>query len=311
MIIEFIDTGCPDVTAKIDHRLLRLLCAVVETRSVSRAATALGITQPTASYLLGRLRQLLGDALFLKSSGGMTPTPKTLALYSEIRKGLDLLDAAFDPATFDPAHSERKFRIAMIDIGELVFLPPILRRLQTVAPGIALESIPMPIERIPRALDLGDIDFSIGNTPDICASTAHRTVFRDHYVAVMRRGHPKAGARLTRRLFETLDHISVASPYTGYRTMEHAFAEHGIRQTPKLTIPNYTSVPDVIAGTDLLVVAPSRVARVLAAGRGLKSRALPIPVPVFSVRVHWSARHEANAGHAWMRELLITTLSRL
>jgi DNA-binding transcriptional LysR family regulator len=297
--------------AAIDHRLLRVLCAVVETRSVSRAATALGITQPTASYLLGRLRGLLRDPLFLKSSGGMTPTPKTLALYREIRKGLDILDAAFDPATFDPAQSERKFRLAMIDIGELVFLPPIVHRLQAVAPGVTIESIPVPIDRIPRALDLGDIDFSIGNMPDICANTAHHTAFRDHYVAVMRRGHPRAGTRLTRRLFETLDHIAIASPYTGHRTVEHALAEHGSRRTPKLTVANYTSVPNVIAQTDFLAVAPSRVARAFAGSHGLKLRELPIPVPVFSVRVHWSARHEANAAHAWMRELLIETMSRL
>ena len=296
---------------EIDHRLLRLLCAIVETRSVSRAATTLGIAQPTASYLLGRLRGLLRDPLFLKSTGGMTPTPKTFALYSEIRKGLDILDDAFDPATFDPAHSERKFRLAMIDIGELVFLPSILRRLQVVAPGVTLESFPVPQDRIPRALDLGDIDFTIGNMPDLCASTAHRTAFRDHYVAVMRRGHPRSGSRLTRRLFETLDHITIASPYTGHRTVEHALAEHGIGRRPKLTVANYTSVPDVIAQTDLLIVAPSRVARAFAGSHGLKSRRLPIPVPAFSVRVHWSARHEANAAHAWMRELLIATISRL
>src|ERR1700730_4776278 len=299
------------MTAGIDHRLLRLLCAIFETRSVSRAATALGITQPTASYLLGRLREMLRDPLFLKSSGGMTPTPKTFGLYSEIRKGIDILDAAFDPATFDPAHSERKFRLAMIDIGELVSLPPILRRLQAVARGVTIESIPVPLDRIPRALDLGEIDFSIGNMPDICASTAHRIAFRDHFVAVMRRGHPRAGARLTRRLFETLDHVTIASPYTGHRTVEHPLAEQRIRRKPKLTVANYTSVPDVIARTDLLVVAPSRVARAFAGSHGLKSRELPIPVPAFSVRVHWSARHEANAAHAWMRELLIATMSRL
>src|ERR1700751_3462564 len=140
------------MTAPIDHRLLRVLCAVVETRSVSHAADRLGITQPTASYLLGRLRELLRDPLFIKSSGGMTPTPKSLGLYREIRRGLDILDAAFAPATFDPAHSERTFRLAMIDIGELVFLPPILHRLQAVAPRVTIESIPMPLARLLPAL---------------------------------------------------------------------------------------------------------------------------------------------------------------
>jgi DNA-binding transcriptional LysR family regulator len=76
-------------------------------------------------------------------------------------------------------------------------------------------------------------------------------------------------------------------------------------------VANYTSVGDVIAQTDLLVIAPSRVARAFTASRGLKSRELPIPMPAFSVRVHWSARHEGKAAHAWMRELLISTISRL
>jgi DNA-binding transcriptional LysR family regulator len=297
--------------SEIDHRLLRVLCAVVETRSVSRAATVLGIAQPTASYLLARLRALVRDPLFVKSSGGMTPTPKTLTLYGEIRRGLDILDGAFDPTTFDPARSMRQFRLAMIDIGELVFLPPILCRLQAAAPGVTIESIPVAVDQIPRALDLGEIDFGIGNMPEICTRTAHRTAFRDHHVAVMRRGHPKAGAPLTRRVFETLDHIAVASPYTGHRTVDHALAEYGIRNKPKLTVANYTSVPDVIARTDLLVVAPSRVAGAFAASHGLKSRPLPIALPPFYVRVHWSARHEAEAAHAWMRELLIATMRRL
>jgi DNA-binding transcriptional LysR family regulator len=299
------------MTAPIDHRLLRVLCAVVETRSVSHAADRLGITQPTASYLLGRLRELLRDPLFIKSSGGMTPTPKSLALYREIRRGLDILDAAFDPATFDPAHSERTFRLAMIDIGELVFLPPILRRLQQVAPRVAVQSVPMPLERIARALDLGEIDFGIGVLPAALATTANHIAFRDQYVAVMRRGHPAAGVRLTRRTFEALSHVAIASPYSGSITVEHALAEAGITRRPQVTVANYTSVPDLISQTDLVAVAPSRVARSFTNSHGLRPRPLPFQLPPFSVRVHWSARHESNAAHTWMRELLVTSVSRL
>lgn len=299
------------MSAPLDHRLLRLLCTVVETRSVSRAADALGITQPTASYLLARLRETLRDPLFLKSRDGMTPTPKTLALYRELRRGLDIIDAAFAPATFDPAHSDRSFRISMIDIGELVFLPPILRRLQAQAPGIAVESVPLQIDRIARALDLGDVDFGIGVIPDAVGATAHRIAFRDHHVAVMRRGHPAARKRLTLRAFEALGHVAIASPYTGSITVEQALQEAGVSRRPLVTVANYTSVPDVIAQTDLVAIAPSRVARAFAASHGLQARPLPFTLPTFSVRVHWSARHEANAGHAWMRELLVATLMKL
>src|SRR3974390_1856467 len=91
-----------DIVTAIDLQSLRLLCAIMETRSVSRAADALGISQPAASYLLGRSREHFRDLLFLKSSKGMTPTAKTLSLYQEIRRGIDLLDSAMRPAGFDP-----------------------------------------------------------------------------------------------------------------------------------------------------------------------------------------------------------------
>jgi len=112
----------------IELQSLRLLCAIMETRSVSRAADALEISQPAASYLLGQCRKRFGDPLFLKSNKGMMPTPKTLSLYQELRRGIDLLDSALSPAGFDPKTSDRVFRLAMSDIGEMVFLPPILRR---------------------------------------------------------------------------------------------------------------------------------------------------------------------------------------
>ncbi len=299
------------MAAGIDLQLLRILCAVVETRSVSRAAALLGISQPAASYLLGRLRVILADPVFLKSSKGMTPTPKTLAVYQEVRKGLDILDAAFNPPGFDPAHSDRKFRRAMSDIGEMVFLPKILKRLQTVAPRVTIETSQVALSQLPRALDFGDIDFGIGNLPEICSETSYTTTFREHYVCVLRNGHRTIKKVLSRKLLESSDHIIVSSPFTGHHSVERSLLEQGIRRKTTLQIPNYTSVPNVVAQTDLLVIAPSRVARAFHETHGLRALALPVRLPHFDVRVHWSARHETNEGHAWMRELLIDTLGKL
>jgi DNA-binding transcriptional LysR family regulator len=111
----------------------------------------------------------------------------------------------------------------------------------------------------------------------------------------MRRGHPGATARLTRTRFESLDYVTVASPYTGQRNVEHLLAELGVRRNPTLVVANYTSVAAVIAQTDFVVIAPSRVARSLAASHGLLSGQLPFLLPAFTVGIHWSARHEGNA----------------
>jgi DNA-binding transcriptional LysR family regulator len=299
------------MAAGIDLQLLRVLCAIVETRSVSRAAALLDMTQPAASYLLGRLRDQLVDPLFLKSSKGMTPTARTLAIYQEVRRGLDILDSALRPPGFDPAHSDRNFRLAMSDIGEMVFLPPILQRLQVVAPRVTVEIIQVPLLQLPRALDFGDIDFGIGNLPEICSETSYTTVFREHYVCLLRKEHRSIRKTLSRKLFEQADHAIVSSPFTGHHSVERSLLERGIRRKPTLKIPNYTSVPNVVAQTDLLVIAPSRVARAFETTHGLRSLPLPVRVPPFDVRIHWSARHETNEGHRWMREMLFETLRKL
>lgn len=295
----------------IDLQLLRVLCAIVETRSVSRAGELLSISQPAASYSLGRLREKLNDPLFVKAADGMSPTPRTLAIYREVRRGLDLLDSALSPLGFDPEKSERNFRLAMSDIGEMVFLPPILRRLQKVAPRIRIEIRQVPLPELPRALDFGDIDFGIGNLPEICPETSHASVFSEQYVCMLRREHSTIKERLSRKLFEEADHIIVASPFTGHHIVERSLLEHGIRRNPALRVPHFTSVPNVIAQTDLLVITPTRVARAFAKTHGLRSLSLPVRVPSFEVRVHWSVRHETNEGHLWMRNFLISVLGRL
>jgi len=298
------------MSADIDLQLLRVLCAVMETRSVSKAADLLGVTQPTASYLLGRLREELGDSLFLKTNRGMSPTPRTLAIYRDVRRGLDVLDSALSPASFDPAKSDRNFRLAMSDIGEMVFLPPILQRLRASAPRITVEVIQVPLQQLPRALDFGDIDFGIGNLPEICSETSYQMAFREHYVCLLRQHH-RIKKWLSRKLFEEADHIIVSSPFTGHHSVERSLLERGIRRRPSLKIPNYTSVPNVVAETDLLVIAPSRVAKAFEATHGLRSLPLPVKIPPFDVRVHWSLRHKTNDDHRWMRELLIDTIRRL
>jgi DNA-binding transcriptional LysR family regulator len=299
------------ISTGVDLQLLRVLCAIVETRSVSRAGLMLGISQPAASYSLGRLRESLNDPLFVKTAAGMSPTPRTLAVYQEVRRGLDLLDSALSPLGFDPEKSDRNFRLAMSDIGEMVFLPPILQRLRKLAPRVGIEIRQVALSELPRALDFGDIDFGIGNLPEVCSETSYLPMFREHYVCMLRRDHATIKDKLSRKLFEEADHIIVASPFTGHHSVERSLLERGIKRKPTLWVPHFTSVPNVVAQTNLLVIAPSRVARAFAKTHGLRSLPLPVRVPPFEVRVHWSIRHETNEGHRWMRDTLASVLRGL
>ena len=152
----------------IDLNLLRLFDAVYRTRTVSRAADLLDLTQPAASQALTRLRLLIKDPLFVRAGGGVQPTPKADRLANAVRSALGLLEEALnESAQFEPLQSHKVFRIHMSDIGEGRFLPQLMARLGELAPGVRLETLPLQPAEIAPALDNGRIDFAFGFLPQV------------------------------------------------------------------------------------------------------------------------------------------------
>ena len=122
---------------EIDLNLLVVFKQLLAERSVSRAAEALGLSQPAVSNALARLRKLLGDELFLRTPAGMEPTPFAEQLAESVTYGLGMIHSALNQrSTFEPAASTRSFVIGMTDIGEIYFLPQLMERLRHDAPGV-------------------------------------------------------------------------------------------------------------------------------------------------------------------------------
>jgi len=126
----------------IDLNLIRTFVAIYETQSVSGAAKRLNITQPSVSYSLNRLRDLLHDPLFTRSRDGMVPTFNSTQLFASFKAALNSIESAISATRqFDPSKSERTFRLALSDLGELYFLPFLVRELQAIAPSVGLEIV--------------------------------------------------------------------------------------------------------------------------------------------------------------------------
>src|SRR3954468_10033302 len=174
----------------IDLNLLRLFDAVYRTGNVSRAAELLDLTQPAASQGLSRLRTLIQDPLFMRSAGGVQPTPKAQRLADPVRQALATLEQALgETAGFDPARSTRTFQIHMSDIGESRFLPELMVALRERAPGLRVQTQPLPRGQIAEALDAGRIDFAFGFLPMV-KETQRVRLLEDRYVVLLREGHP-------------------------------------------------------------------------------------------------------------------------
>jgi DNA-binding transcriptional LysR family regulator len=296
----------------MDLSLTRVLCAIYEAGSVSRAADTLCLSQPAVSHALGRLRREVADPLFVRTATGVVPTPRASQLYLRFREAIRLVDQAVEEIkVFDPRSSARRFRLAMSDIGVMVFLPPILRYLQAEAPDVAIDVRQIAVPELLRALEIAQIDLALGNLPDLQAHTQHTQLFTERYVCVLREGHTSIRDTLSLEMFREARHVAVVSPFSGHKMVEDVLMQEGVIRHVVLETPHFTSVPDIIAQTDLIVTVPSRVAELFVVTHGLRSLPLPIAGPSFVVRMHWHGRSHADQGHSWMRDVVTRLLSSL
>jgi DNA-binding transcriptional LysR family regulator len=286
-------------TAELDLNLLRTFQAVHAAGNVSRAAERLGVSQPTVSHALGRLRLLLRDPLFIRSQHGMTPTPVASRLAAAVEQSLASLDAALrESDAYDPAHSDRTFRLHMSDIGETIFLPRLMRRIARAAPGVRLEAFQLDDPGILPAMESGRIDLALGYIPAL-TDVERRFLLHEEYVVVLRADHPHAHERPTRAALARLSYVLVRSHPATARALDAL----GLRDHVRLTLPHFMVLPRILADTELAVIMPRRLSdafRRLGRYTVWRTRGLPR----FDVSVHWYRRFEHDPGNRWLRELI-------
>jgi DNA-binding transcriptional LysR family regulator len=286
----------------IDLNLLRLFDAVYRTRNVSRAAELLDLTQPAASQGLTRLRALVHDPLFMRAAGGVQPTPKAERLAGPVRHALATLERALgETAGFDPASSRRVFRIHMSDIGEGRFLPELMVALRQQAPGVRIETRPLPREQITEALDTGKIDFAFGFLPMV-KDTRSTRLLSDRYVVLLRHKHPftrtkRSGKALIKALQE-LEFVAVRSHADTLRIVQQLKLEDRLR----LVTEHFMVLPAIVKATDLAAVMPRNIARAFGGGYAIVEP--EFTQREFVVSLHWSRRFEGDGGSVWLRELI-------
>lgn len=293
----------------VDLNLLRLFDAVYRARNVSRAAEALGLTQPAASHGLTRLRLLLGDALFTRTPGGVAPTPRADRLAVAVQAALATLERALhEPDRFEPQVSRKTFRIHMSDIGEGRFLPALMARLRELSPGVRVETMPLAPGDIAAGLDSGKVDFAFGFLPGV-KDTQRAQLLKDRYIVLLRKDHPfvrhrRSGQALLEALQE-LDYVAVRTHAETLRILQLLNLEDRLR----LTTEHFMVLPAIVRATDLAVVMPRNIARGFAQEGGYAIVEPPFPLRDFTVSLHWSKRFEADPGNRWLRQVITELFS--
>lgn len=293
----------------LDLNLLRLFDAIGRTRSVSRAAELLDITQPAASQGLARLRTLLHDPLFVRAGAGVRPTPKAEALGSAVREALAILEQALNAqASFDPASARQVFRLHLSDIGEARFLPELMAALLRAAPGVRVETMPLPAAEIAPALDDGRIDLAFGFLPQV-QGTEQVALLRDRYIVLLREGHPLLRTRRKAgdlQWLRELELVAVRTHSDTLRILELLQLQDRLR----LTTHHFLVLPAIVRATDLAVVMPRNIALGFAEQGGYALVEPALPLAEFTVSLHWSRRHASEPARAWLRDFVVELFGR-
>ena len=293
----------------LDLNLLLVFDAVLRTGSTTLAGEELGLTQSAVSNGLRRLRAAFDDPLFIKTPQGMSPTPMAERLAPSLQEGLDRIRQAIeDREDFVPAASQRQYVLYASDTGQRVFLPRLLGRLRREAPGIQLVTLQASPRDAPRLMAAGEIDLALGFFLHFQAGFYRQKLFSDHYVCMAAADHPAIQGPMTLAQYMHAPHV-VYRPAVGSHAffedvIDKLFSEHNLRRQVVLQVTHGLGLPEIIAGTDMLVAVPASLAQACAGSPGVRFLPLPFDAPLVDITQQWHERFHRDLGHAWLRRTI-------
>ena len=316
---------------RIDLNLIRVFDAVYEERNLVRAGKRLHLTQSAVSHALGRLREAVGEELFVRTPQGMAPTQRASSIATVLRDALRNVEAALGGETFDASRARRRFVVAANDHLTAVLLTPLAEALQRVAPGVDLLIRPSTRLDLAEQIDIGGVDVALGIFAQVPERLAAQTLFSDGEALVMNRSHPLARRKVALRdlVRYPLLTVAVRSPEEGTvggfilerglgrqvemfdrGRLEEAMRAIGATPRFRVTVPHSLAIPDILAGSDMLCIVPESLAVHLCRGKTLIKKPMPYAVTPAVVRAVWHNRNQADPAHRWLRDMIMQFCGR-
>jgi len=294
-----------------DLNLLVALRALIEERSVTRAAERVGLSQPAMSAALKRLREALGDDILVPNGRAMIPTAHAQMLapmLDDLLGGMQSLIAAAN--VFDPATSKRVFRIVASDYITMVLVAPLLAELERDAPQIGIEITPA---RVGAELKLGrgEIDLMLGPEPFLSPEHPTRLVFEERFVAVGWRGNPRFERGLSERDYLDSGHVVVELGGHSTNFAEFEAQRLGYERRVEVVAPSFLVVPWMLLGTQRIATMHERLARRLITDLPLVIAPLPVAMPPMLEMAQYHAARERDGGLQWLIERLVAQAATL
>lgn len=294
----------------LDLNLIPILDALLKEGSVSRAADQLGLTQSAMSHALRRLRTYFDDPLFVRVAGGMAPTPKAQELAPVVAGMMDGVRGYLLPgAGFNPAESTRTFSLAMSDLAELAFMPRLIERLRKEAPGVRLRTVRVLPRDAAQALERRDADIAVGSSRLTHEGLYQQQLTKHELVCVVSADDPRFVARVSLEDYLAADHIGINPFGLNEDIFEWALQEYDLHRKFFMMTQGFLSVPQMVAGTDLVATVPVSMQKPFAVFPGIRFLPPPIHIPGLVLRQTWHPRFHHDPANIWLRQTVFELFS--
>src|SRR5580704_8273029 len=291
-------TGPGASLASFDLNLLVAFEALWVERSVTAAGRRLGLSQPATSAALARLREMLGDRLFVRGKSGLEPTERCAELAAPISKTLVELRNTLAGSSFDPATTTRQIRIGAVDAAIAVWMPRLLARTIREAPNARVQVLAIEPTRATQALEDGSLDLALSPVPSPSSSVRGRALYKVDFIVAVRPSHPLARRRKNASL-------------AAFPRVHVQFEGMQAPQAPVI-LGSYLAVPPVLAHTDAWGVLPRPYAEALAKDGVLAMLPLPdgFKPSAMMMQMLWPEAQDAAPASKWIRGILVELTSK-
>jgi len=288
--------------ANLDLNLLVSLDALLQERSVSRAAVRVGLSQPSLSAALARLRRHFRDDLLDRVGNHYELTPLAAQLAEQTTSALAAVARVFaSEPDFDPATAEREFTVRISDYAITVLGPPLAALLQQ-APHVRLRlhQVPIPVGDVAQALR--DVDAMVlphGYLSDLPS----QQLFTDQWVCVVAADHPGIGDKLTMTDLEELPMVVAHHEPASYTPAGKQLSMLGVQPRVQLVAETFLALPFLVAAGNGVALIQERLARPLSPVVPIRVLPCPFDVAPLMEALWWHPMYSRDPGHRWLREL--------
>jgi len=293
----------------VDLNLLVVFEAIYSAGNISHAAERLGSSQPAVSNSLTRLRELVGDPLFVRGKRGVDPTVKAKQMIEPVREALGLIGLQLSVGPeLDLSNYERIFRVMMMDLLEPILMPQVISEILEKAPGIAIECLP-PNPNSADQLRNGTIDLACFTYPPNPTEIITVPLDEAAVTVIARKNHPGIRGKFTAETFMSLGHIALTRELRAMGNVDKDLTAHGLSRKVVYMVNRVWSMPAMVERSDLIAILPSRFAHEVSKNFDIELYPVPFKPSEQYNYLMWHTRHEHDLGHKWLRDAMLAAFA--